>query len=265
MVKIHYLGTCSGTEPFPDMHHCSWVLEVKGINYWFDCGENCAHRAHTSGINVLNTAAIFVSHAHYDHTGGMVNLLGCMAKLCSREKRNMVRDNSLTVCFPEMPVLQAIKTVFWGGSTGKNTREFPFQLEEREIADGVIFKDENICVTALHNKHLKEDGAKGWHSFSFLIETEGKRIVFSGDVANVEEVNGLIGNGCDLFIMETGHHRVTDVCEYAISRNVRKLRFNHHGREILNERKGCEQLVEKYSLNAKIDIKLCFDGMTEEI
>lgn len=265
MARIHYLGTCSGTEPFPDMHHCSWVLEVNGLNYWFDAGENCAHRAHTSGINVLNTAAIFVSHAHYDHTGGMVNLLGCMAKLCTREKRQMIRDNRLVVWFPEAPVLQAIKTVFWGGSTGKNTREFPFELVEHEVTDGLIFEDENIRVTALHNGHLKEDGTNGWHSYSFLIETEGKRTVFSGDVAKPEELDSLIGEGCDLLIMETGHHHVNDVCEYAISRKVCNLRFNHHGREILNNRSACEQLVAKYASNSNISMKICHDGMTEEI
>lgn len=265
MAKIHYLGTCSGTEPFPDMHHCSWVLEVNGVNYWFDAGENCAHRAHTSGIDVLNTVAIFVSHAHYDHTGGMVNLLGCMAKLCGRQKKPMIRDNKLGIWFPEMPVLDAIKTVFWGGSTGKNIREFPFVLEEHELSEGVIFEDENIRVTTVHNEHLKENGTNGWHSYSFLIEMQGKKIVFSGDVKKPEELDMLIGGGCDTLIMETGHHNVEDVCNYAISRKVKNLRFNHHGREILNNRPACEKMVIEFSKKANIDIKLCYDGMVEEV
>lgn len=265
MANIHYLGTCSGTEPFPDMHHCSWVLEVNGINYWFDAGENCAHRAYTSGINVLNTAAIFISHAHYDHTGGMVNLLGCMAKLCKREKKQMIRNNRLAILFPDPPVLEAIKTVFFGGVMRENEREFPFVIEESKITDGTIYHDENVRVTALHNRHLKEDGSNGWHSFSFLVETKEKNIVFSGDVEKPEELDSLIGVGCDVLIMETGHHRVEDVCEYAIDRHVKQLRFNHHGRQILNDRAACENMVKEFAANANIDIKLCFDGMIEEV
>ena len=247
------------------MHHCSGVLEVNGVNSWFECGENCAHRAHTSGINVLNTAAIFVSHAHYDHTGGMVNLLGCMAKLCSRQKKGLRRENKLTVCFPDMEVFEAIKTVFRGTRTCKNNRKFPFQLTENVLKDGMVFADENIKVTALHNQHLKEDGSEGWHSYSFLIEVEGKKIVFSGDVLYPEELNELLGAGCDVLIMETGHHPVKNVCEYGSAHKVKKLRFNHHGREILNDRTGCEQSVRQYAENTGMDIKICYDGMVEEL
>ena len=77
MTKIRFLGTCSGTEPMPGMHHCSLIIEVDGVNYWFDGGENCAHAAHTGGVNVMNTRALFVSHPHLDHTGGIANLLAC--------------------------------------------------------------------------------------------------------------------------------------------------------------------------------------------
>ena len=72
MARIHFLGTCSGTEPMPGMHHCSWVLEVGEYYYWFDGGESCAYTAHTSGMDVMRTRALFVSHPHLDHIGNCV-------------------------------------------------------------------------------------------------------------------------------------------------------------------------------------------------
>jgi ribosomal 50S subunit-recycling heat shock protein len=125
----------------------------------------------------------------------------------------------------------------------------------------IVYEDENIRVAALHNRHLREDGTNGWHSFSFLVECEGKRIVLSGDVASPEELLPLMVGGCDLLSMETGHHKVLDVCEFAKRNAIPRLRFTHHGREILGDRDGAERLIESYPF----DIRLAFDGMIEEL
>ena len=259
-MKLHFLGTCSGTEPMPDMHHQSWVLETNNRNYWFDAGENCAHRAHTSGINVLNTIAIFVSHPHIDHIGGLANLFTCFHKLISRYKMQFVRDNTLDIYFPDLPLLQAIKLVAYSGRSTK----LRYTLNEHRLQDGLIFEDENVRVTALHNHHLVGTEEEGWLAFSFLIETEGKRVVFSGDVFSTEELLPLIGDGCDVLIMETGHHDVTQVMDFAVSHNVKNLRLTHHGRQILENRDHYEAQAADYTAKTNTNIALCYDGKVEE-
>ena len=261
MIKVHFLGTCSGTEPMPGMHHCSLIFEVDGYNYWFDAGECCVHSAHTGGINIMNTRALFVSHPHLDHTGGLANLLAAIRKLAWREKRNLIHENTLDLYFPGLDVFGAVKTLI--SSKVTDNPKYLFNLIEHELdTDGLLFEDERVRVSAVHNRHMKEDGTNGWHSYSFLIEAEGKRFVFSGDVAEPCELDPIIEN-CDFLIMETGHHPVKDVCEYAISRGVKALRFNHHGREILGDRAAAEKLVSDYAASANISIKIAHDGMCE--
>ena len=75
MGTIIFLGTCSGTEPMPGRHHSSVVFEINGTYYWFDAGESCSHTAYTSGIDVTRIRAIFISHMHIDHVGGLANLI----------------------------------------------------------------------------------------------------------------------------------------------------------------------------------------------
>ena len=261
-MRIRYLGTCSGTEPMVGMHHTSLVLEVNEALYWFDAGECAAHTAYTTlGLDVLNTRALFISHPHIDHTGGLANILALFWKLTGMHKGRLYVDNTLKLFFPGLQVFQAVKTVL----TGSPSYKLPYMIDENEVCDGLLYEDENVRVSALHNRHLGESGENGWHSFSYLIEAEGKRIVFSGDVASSEDLLPLLTNGCDYLIHETGHHKVGDVCEFAEKMQVGALRFTHHGRDIINGRDEMQALVREYSEKSGITMSICSDGDLEEI
>ena len=259
MANLHFLGTCSGTEPMAGMHHTSVVLEINGMYYFLDAGECCSYSAHLAGIDLLNTRAIFLSHMHIDHTGGLANLFFCFSKLFWRTGRKMICDNTVDIFAPDLALIDAIESVATNSVTDHSAMKF--NLRKTETHDGVLFEDENVRVTACHNRHLGEDGENGWHSYSFLFEVDGKRIVCSGDVRTPSELDALIGDGCDLLLMETGHHKVADVCDYAAARNVRALRFYHHGREIIEGRQAAEALLSA----CPIDAKLAYDGLIEKI
>ncbi|MBQ7386734.1 MAG: MBL fold metallo-hydrolase [Clostridia bacterium] len=257
-MKVYYLGTCSGTEPMENMHHCSLIFEVGGVNYWFDAGEGCMHTAYTMGIDVMNTKCLFISHPHVDHVGGLPGFFHCLMKLSGRFKMSMKHDNTLRIYTPESRVIDAALFLANGG------RKTKFGIEVNPVSDGVVFDDGNVKISAVHNRHLNENGDGGWHSFSYLIEGEGKRAVFSGDVLEPAELDP-ITRGADLLIMETGHHSVSDVCEYARARGVKVLRFNHHGREILADRSAAEEYARKFGAEHGMDIRLCHDKMTEAL
>ncbi|MBE6537381.1 MAG: MBL fold metallo-hydrolase [Ruminococcaceae bacterium] len=262
-MKIYYLGTCSGTEPMPDMHHTSYVFEIANNLYWIDAGENAAHRAYTAGLDFLSSRAIFVSHAHVDHIGGLANLLFVFLKLNSIYKTPLYNDNTVSLYLPDETYFEPVKKIGLGNRT--NCSKSLFNINEQTIKDGVIYEDENVKVTAFHNTHLGENGENGWHSFSFLLEAEGKRIVCSGDVKSYSELDRLPVSECDLLIGETGHHKVSDVLDYITEKRVKRFRFMHHGREILGNRDAAEKAAAERSEKTGIDIKLCYDGMTDEI
>ena len=259
MAKIHFLGTCSGTEPMEGMHQTSTVVEADGVNYWFDAGENCGYSAFLSGVDVLKTRALFLSHMHIDHTGGLPHLFFCIQKMIAMKKGRLINDNTMDIFSPKPEVVGAIKSVTCGNV--QSHAALLFTTNDLPMHDGLLFDDGVLRVSAIHNTHLHEDGSRGWHAYSFLIEVEGKRIVHSGDVGRPEELLPLMADGCDLLIMETGHHKVKDVCEFAQAHGVQRLRFTHHGREIINDRAGMEALVASYPY----DYQIAYDGLTEEI
>ena len=45
-MKIHFLGTCAGTEPMPGRRHTAMILESGNKFYQFDAGEGCSYTAY---------------------------------------------------------------------------------------------------------------------------------------------------------------------------------------------------------------------------
>jgi len=224
----------------PGRRHCSLAVEAGGGLYVFDAGEGCSHTAHTMGIDLLAMRAIFISHPHIDHVGGLANLIWTVQKVAGVRKFRPPEDQGRTihVWIPSLDVWRGVLGVL-GWAEG----EFApgFRVAASEYGDGLIHADGAIRVTALHNGHMGEPAAgEPWRSFSFRIEADGRGVVFSGDVRHVSELEPLIGAGCDLLLMETGHHLPEAVCRHVAEAAlpIGRLGFVHHGRAILADATG---------------------------
>jgi ribonuclease BN (tRNA processing enzyme) len=233
-MNLTFLGTCSGTEPMPDRRHTSFAIEHDGHVYWFDAGEGCSHTAHVLGVDLLATRAVFISHTHMDHLGGLANLLWNVRKLNGIDPQRRFRGQHISVLIPDLSVWQAIVQLLRGTEGGF---AIDFGLEGNSYDDGSIYDHDGFRVTAQHNLHLGEpaDG-QSWRSYSFAVEAGGKRLIYSGDVKSIRDLDPILYD-CDLLLMETGHHRVHDVCTYlaAAGPRIGQLGFLHHGRAVLED------------------------------
>ena len=227
-MKIVILGSCSGTEPYLGRCHTSWVLEHEGRLYWFDAGECCSRTAYFAGLDLRKTSQIFISHSHMDHIGGLPGILWNIAKLHGVKK---TKPAPLKIYISDLRPFRAICDLL--DYTEFKSSTLPIQASL--IRDGILFNGNGVIVEAMHNLHLPplENGL--FRSYSFRITAGGKRIVYSGDIKNVSDLDPWLKNGCAVFMMESGHHAPCEVAEYLEQRHfkIETLLFVHHGRLIL--------------------------------
>lgn len=258
-MKIHFFGTCAGTEPMAGRKHVSFAIEKDEHIYWFDAGEGCSYTAHLMGVDLLSIRSIFISHPHMDHVGGLGNLLWNIRKLDGLSG-DRLEGEEIEVYMPNMDTWDGLMQLL------RNTEgnfKCSFDIKASRITDGVIYKKDGFKVTALHNLHMSKTENGQWQSFSFLIEAEGKRIVYSGDIKSMKDIASLI-DSCDLLLIETGHHKVEDICYYIKhnKKNVRNLGFIHHGRAILQKP---DYELEKAKEILGGDVLITEDGTTIEM
>jgi len=254
MIKIHILGSCSGTEPMPNRHHTSFVIEWNDRLYFFDAGENCAYTSHLMGLDLMRTRKIVISHPHMDHIGGLGNLIWTIRKLDGMH--HTLKNREIELCIPEIRVWDGIYQTLRYNDGGFKA---DFVVNAHEFEDGLLFEDDGIRVSALHTHHLSHEDGTPWRSFGFLIEVDGKRIVYTGDTKGIDDYEAFLP--CDLLLTETGHHHPTDVAQILIDRKQVPplLAFIHHGRDILNH---CEEQTAALDKLLGEQVKVCNDRDT---
>lgn len=249
----------------PGKHHTSWALEKDGFLWWFDAGENCARMAHLQKYDVRKIKKLFISHSHGDHTGGLYNLFLTMRKLnaLNGNHGNPVLPLPIEIdCIvPDPELVELVKKQLFFLS---DEEESTLKIKTRQTQPGILTDADGVCVEAIRNNHIQPKADGRGASYSFRIKAEGKTIIGSGDVRSTDDLASFLEEGCDLLLMETGHHSAPKLCQEWKEKNyqIGKILFIHHGREMLKDQ---SEVAERCAAIWGEVVMIAYDGMEVEL
>ncbi|WP_010303070.1 ribonuclease Z [Kurthia senegalensis] len=141
-MQIQFLGTGAGmpSKLRKTSSLALKLLEERGAVWLFDCGEACQHQILETSIRPRKIEKIFITHLHGDHIFGLPGFLGSRSFLGG--------DTPLTIYGPT-----GIKE--WVEMTNRLTgTHLTYPIHFVEVTDGVVFEDEQFCVTAKLLEHV---------------------------------------------------------------------------------------------------------------
>jgi ribonuclease BN (tRNA processing enzyme) len=242
-MRITFLGTSHGY-PEPNRKCSSALVEVEKNKYLIDIGCDVVSELTSRRIPLETINAIFVTHMHGDHTNGLVSFLD----VCSWKFTKVNPE----IYLPHNPVKvhEAINT--WTSVNGTKLRE----LNMNEVHEGLIFDDGTLKVTAFRTKHIAV-------SYAYLLEAEGKRVLFSGDLCHKGPEHdfpiSVLNKPLDLAVCESAHFNATAYLPLFEGKdNLKKLCINHFSHR---------RTKSVYELDEKLDIPtvIAFDGTQIEV
>lgn len=188
-MKIRFLGTSHGMEePASDRYRQSILIEAGERSFVFDAGAPVYDILKKESYDFSRIKAVFISHAHGDHTQYLPELLGC----------EELKDTKFYL--PDIDMMLEYAS--------------DFKRDCFKICEGVFYNDLFVRVRSVKTRHLVNCEGESI-SFGFMLEHEGKRVHITGDMtAEMTDFPAYIHEThVDMLISECAHFSVDRLFE----------------------------------------------------
>lgn len=260
-MKITFLGTSHGiTEK--DRFTSSTLITVGERNYLIDAGAPIMKLLQVYGAEFNTLSDVFITHSHKDH---YIGLLEYVNQIESFAQFDGVKT---TIHGPELFPYDEMRAFLFGngdlhakslGGDRHSTDDKSSRIDFERYSEGEIFNDGTLKITAFKTRHYLD-------SHSLLIEAEGKKILFTGDLRHdlIDFPHAALEGGVDLIVMEGAHAKLHTAPILSILKELKTKRMliNH----IYHGMNSPEQLAEvKSALSASYPIEDTYDGFATEV
>lgn len=205
-MKLTFLGTSHGV-PEPNRQCSATLVEVAGRYYVVDMGCMVIPELVNRGISIDDVKGVFITHLHGDHTNGLPQFVDLISWY--------YKTPEPAILLPELTLMEDLRA--WLAHQGVEMKALPFE----KIRPGVIFDDGTLKVTAIPTEHHIP-------SYGFLLEAEGKRVLFTGDLKHPSVDFPKVEGHLDLAVCEGAHFLVTDYLPVWEGMDIGRIAIHHY-------------------------------------
>lgn len=172
-VEVTILG--SGT-PIPSIERFgpSTLIEYKGKKYLFDVGRGTTIRLNQIGINAAEIDYLFLTHLHSDHITGFADLWLTGWIWQRRNDLNVYGPEGIEGFITYTQKAFSSDIAFRRKQTGLSPDGLKLNL--MPVQQGVIYKDNDVRITAIRVEHGAVENAYGYR-----FDTDKHSVLLSGD------------------------------------------------------------------------------------
>ena len=214
------LGTRAGPVASPVRSQPANLLIAGDARILVDVGDGTMGRLAALGILAARVDAVFISHLHWDHTGGLAALLGLRAQTNPQVPLAIYGPPGTAEMVEGLLASMKPGAAAGYGVAGARTIDLDKLTSVTELRDRASLAYRGVKVSARNNTHYSfapESGlAERFEALSFRFDLPGRSIVYTGDTGPSSAVEELAA-GADLLVAE-----MMDVDDTI----ARTLRFN---------------------------------------
>lgn len=238
-MRVIFYGTSHGV-PEPHRRCSSYILEVAGCYYLIDLGTNVTEELRRRGIPMEAVKLAICTHPHGDHTDGLIQFADLM--------NWYFKQADPQILLPDERLTEPLKTWITVNGNGNPPRE---NLRIGAFGAGMAYKDEHLRLTAIPTQHCV-------NSHAFLIEAEGKRILFTGDLRHpaVDFPQIAFETPLDLLVCELAHFSPDDCVPVFDKTKAKRILHSH-----INENRWAAALHEQINKPHPYEYGAAFDGL----
>lgn len=241
-MKITFLGTSHGA-PEKGRYCTSSLIELGGMYYIIDLGAPVEYLLKNRGIAMSSVKGVFITHMHADH----VDSIASITKYYASYNREAEADIFLSEAAAIEPYIA------WMNALHINV---PSRLSVNAAEEGLIYNKNGLTVSAVRTEHIGRDIP----SFAYIVEGEGKRVLFTGDLyCDFHDFpKAAYEQEFDLVVSEFTHCPVERACKIFEGVRTKNMIFSH----VLPA--NVEQL-DKKNIKFTFPHSVAYDGYTVEV